>query len=276
MSGLNGFLDEGLPANDPAADPAPPVDAPAVVDGAAAGAAPVDPQPEAKAAEPPVAEEEEPSDQKGLLAALHATRKLRNDHKGRADTLEGQVSELRKQLDDALRAPPAPPPAPVVVPEPVAIPNPVEDPQGYHEYRERLALSRHLDSSEMLLRDRIGDDNDVDAKIAVFKKAADANPALGAELARQKNPYRWVYETAQKIMAMEEIGSDPAAYRAKVESELRAKLAAEAAAGNDQRQALAAVVLPTSLGTARSAAPRLPAVVEPMPFEQIFGRQKKA
>ncbi len=184
---------------------------------------------------------------------------------------------MRKQLDDALKVPSAaPPPPPVVAREPVPIPNPIEDPQGYHEYNETRLLSKHLDISEMLLRERVGDDADVDAKIAIFKKMAEANPALGVELSRQKNPYKWVYETAQRMSAMEEIGSDPAAYRAKVETELRAKIAAEATAGNDQRNAVAAVVLPTSLGTARSAAPRLPAVVEPPEFEDIFRRQKRA
>lgn len=191
-----------------------------------------------------------PDDVAGLRAAIQAERAKRKDHKGRAERLEGEMAALRAQLEAAQK-----PPTPELrAPEPIAVPSPLEDPAGYHAYTQRMLFNERLNMSEAMLRSQ-HDDADVDAKMAVFKQAADNNPALRAELTRQANPYRWAYQQAQRMMAMEEIGSDPAAFRTKVEAEIRARLEAEYAAGTPSAPA-ARVHLPQSLGTARSAGPR--------------------
>jgi hypothetical protein len=192
----------------------------------------------------------EPEDVTGLKSALQATRRERADHKGRAERLEGEMAALRAQLEAQKPAAPAPPERPQEIP----VPSPLEDPQGYHVYTQRMMFNERLNMSEAMLRSQ-HDDADVDAKMAVFKAAADQNPALRSELTRQPNPYRWAYQQAQRLMAMEEIGSDPAAFRARVEAETRAKLEAEFAAGTPPPPA-GRVLLPQSLGTARSAGAR--------------------
>ena len=231
------------------------------------------PAPE-KAAEAPVAaDHDEDADlPQGPMVPRDALIKARRDHKARADRAEGESAAvkaerdaLRAELEALRKAPPvAPQPvqqAPQQAQEPERIPNPVEDPAGYHAYQQRALFNHTLNMSEAMVRQQYGDE-DVDAKLEVFKEEAAKNPALAAQLASQAHPYRWVYQQAQRIMAMREIGDDPAKFREKTEVELKAKLRAEWEA--EQAQALAAVGqvaqpqvrLPQSLGTMRSAAPR--------------------
>jgi hypothetical protein len=212
-----------------------------------------------------------PDDVAGLRAAVQAERARRRDYKGERDRLAGEMAALKAQLE-ATRAPPPPAPVQQAPPQPEVIPNPVEDPQGYHDYMEaradHKAFNGRLNLSEALLRQQ-HDHADVEAKIAVFKKAAAANPALRAELSRQPLPYHWAYQQAEKLMALEEIG-DPAAYRSKLETEIRAKLEAEYA-GTQPQAAAPRIQLPQSLGTARSAAPRSNAVINvPEDFNDIL------
>jgi len=211
----------------------------------------------------------EPEDVTGLKSALQATRRERADHKGRAERLEGEMAALRAQLEAAQKPPP-----PEHRPEPVAVPSPLEDPAGYHVYMQRQLFNERLNTSEAMLRSQ-HDDADVDAKMAVFKQAADSNPALRSELTRQANPYRWAYQQAQRLMAMEEIGSDPAAFRTRVEAEIRARIEAEFAAGTPA-VAGARVHLPQSLGTARSAGPRnTPVINVAEDFADILAPRRK-
>jgi hypothetical protein len=198
-----------------------------------------------------------PADVAGLRSAVMAERAKRNDHKGRADRLEGEAAALRAELEAARKAPPAPAaqPAPQPRAEPMAVPNPVEDPAGYHAYVQWDMNNRVLNMSEVMLREAVKDDADVTAKIGKFKELAGTNPALWGELRKQPHPYRFAYDFAKRSMAMDEIGPDPGAYRSKLEAEIRAQVQAEMA-GIVQPQAPARIQLPQSLGTARSAAPR--------------------
>lgn len=275
---LNSFLDEegtptdadppvetfagDPPAAPPAADPAKPTDAPAPV-----------------VEEPP---EEIPEDVRGLRTALQEERTKRRDHKGRADRLDGELAATKAALEEARKAPQATAAAPVAAPAPVAqaapipIPNPAEDPAGYQQHIQRMLFNERLNISEAQLREA-HDDADVDAKMAVFKKAAEANPALRAELNRQVNPYKWAYAQAVRIMAMDEIGTDPAAYRAKIEAEIRAKVEAELAApaAGDPTASIPAIHLPRSLANATNAGARATAMETVPEFEDVFKRPKR-
>lgn len=245
----------------------------------------------------------EPADVRGLRSAVQTVRRERNDYKGQVDRISGELAAERRERErmaaevEALRkqyqqAPPQQQqPAPAeVVPADIPIPNPLEDPQGFIQYQQhlqqRVLFNERLNNSEMALRSQIPDE-DVDEKLAVFKKACDENPALRAELARQIHPYRWAYQTAQRIMAMNEIGTDPAAYKAKTEGEMRARLEAEIRAkleeemrgaappAQQQQPARQQPNIPGSLGTARSAAPRAVAVEGAPTLDQIFAPNRK-
>lgn len=233
-----------------------------------------EPEGTAPPAEPSVKEDDAdhpvPDDVAGLRSAIQAERAKRNDYKGERDRLQGEMAAIKAELEAARKAPPAQP-VQEQQPEPQAIPNPVEDPQGYHAYQQRMLFNERLNQSEMMLRDQ---HDDVDEKMAVFKQAATANPALRSELTRQVHPYRWAYQQAQRIIAMEEIGGDPAAYRAKVEAELRAKWEAEYT--GTQPQAAPRIQLPQSLGTARSAGSRsTPVINVAESFDDILAVPRK-
>lgn len=55
----------------------------------------------------------------------------------------------------------------------------------------------------------------------------DANPHLTAQFRNAPSPYHAAVETYRKIKAMQEIGDDPQAYRARIEEEVKQRLLAE-------------------------------------------------
>lgn len=190
------------------------------------------------------------------LKALEEERKGRQDWKEKAIRAEAALEALRTQQPQTQAT--------------QAQPQSVEMDLGTTLFNERLNVS------EMLLRSK---HDDVDAMVEVFKGAVAKNPALGAELTRQANPYGWMYEQAKRIKAMEEIGSDPEAYRQKVRDEIMAQMQA------DQQAQLASTaapvtpvtppVIPKTLATARSAAPRTaPAWTGPTALSDILNSKR--
>ncbi len=266
-----------------------PPEVPAAAADPPAAAADADPAP-TPPADPPAAEEppeDIPEDVRGLLNALTATRGQRNDHKGRADRLEGELTATKAALEAASKAPPAAAVTPAVIPIPAAdtppatppvprqVPNPVEDPQGFARYHAEQLFNTALNLSESSLRRAVKNDADVDAKVAAFKGAVAANPSLYQRMRQQPDPYQFVYDEGAKILAVNEIGTDPAAYRARVEAEIRATIAAEAS-GIATPVPAPQLTLPRSLAGASSSAPRMQAVEQPMEFGQIFEPRKRA
>lgn len=229
----------------------------------------VAPEPE-PAAKPEPTEPAEPGDVTGLKSALQAERAKRNDYKGERDRLAGELAAIKAQLDAAVKPAPTAPAAPAV---PATIPNPVEDPQGYHAHIQQMIFNDKLHMSEVMLRQQVGNNDDVTAKAAKFKEMASANHVLRAELQKSAHPWKFAYDTASKAMALDEIG-DPAAYRTKLEAEIRASVMAEMAGAAPA--AAPRVVLPQSLGTARSAASRnVPVINVPESFDDILRVEKR-
>ncbi|WP_321967654.1 hypothetical protein [Burkholderia cepacia] len=175
------------------------------------------------------------------LKALEEERKGRQDWKEKAIRFEEELKHLRAQGQ--------------------------QQPTQQQQQQERPAaltyegalLNERMNMSEMMVRQQHGDD-DVDKALEVFQKAVQENPALGAQLAQQRHPWQFMFDQAKRIQAMSEIGSDPAAYRQKVRDEILAELQQQGAAPAAQPAAAvaapAAPVIPRSLATARSAAPR--------------------
>jgi hypothetical protein len=277
---LNDFLNvEGAPAD----AEAPPDTGVPETPQAADDAAPADETAPAETPAEPAADPADalPDDVRGLRNALQAERGKRNDYKGERDRLAGELAATKAALaaaEAARVAQPAPPavPPPAEPTQPPQVPNPLEDPAGYHAYNQRMLFNERLNISEAMLREAPGIEA-VDEKLAAFKKAMDANPALRAEFSRQPHPYRWAYDQGAKQLALAEVGDDPAAFRARIEAEIRAKIEAEMAetAPAPAQGGVAPVVLPRSLASATSSAPRMQAV-EPAPeFEQIFAPRKR-
>lgn len=167
------------------------------------------------------------------LSALEAERKGRQDWKEKAIRFEEELKHLRAQQS-----------------QPQA-----QQPSQQQPMTPELALlNERFNVSELLAREKYAD---LDEKMEVFQKAASENPALGAELAKQKHPYEWMYKHATKLQALAEIGDDPTAYEQKLRDKIMAEIQASQPAEPQQPATQpAAPVLPKTLATTRSAGPR--------------------
>lgn len=278
--GLDDFVNESVPVDAPAETPPEPV---AALEPEPVEAAP--PAPAEPALEPPE-EVPEPADVKGLRNALQAVRKDRSDYKGERDRLAGEMAALKAQLDEIKRAPPpvVPPPPPVAPVAPEPRPNPFEDPDGHErwlraqmraEMREEAAqtaneeaFKRDLRKSEARFRKDAPPDTE-DA-IEAFKRAAANNQDLRIEFANADDPFKWAYQQGKLFKSM----SDPAAMRAAIAAEERAKVIAEME-GRAPPASAAPVILPRSLSGAQSTGARMTEVEAAPSFEDIFQRRKR-
>jgi hypothetical protein len=103
------------------------------------------------------------------------------------------------------------------------------------------------------------------------------DPADFQKVANSPNRYAEAVRWHQRQLAQAEIGDDPAAYKAKLEAELREKILAETQQGGDQQpaQQRPATVMPTNLAGARNVGSRSgPAWSGPASIDDIFSRQR--
>lgn len=252
---LDTFLKEG--AEPPAATAPEPASAPVEstpapkTEPAAKPAEKATPEPEDT--EPPQPLEGEPVIPR---RAYEDERRKRQDYKAQAARYEGELAALKKQLEDAKQAPP-PQPQPQYQPPPM--PDFNQDPHGFMAaYEQRLQtrlLNDRLNTSELFLRDKIGPEK-VDEYIGEFKQLAAADPTLYQKMYNEMNPYGWMVKETDRLRMLRDIGDDPAAYRARLEAEARAKWEAEQAANGQQPAASPAAGMQPSLATARSVAAR--------------------
>lgn len=194
---------------------------------------------------------------------------------------EARVAELQAAAAEAAK----PKAEPKEEPKPLPRPDPITDPDGFAAYIDHQTTKRILDGFEEDLREAKGS-AEVDAKIALFEQAVKANPALGPEVMKAKNPWRAMFREAEKFAKRQEIGDDPEAFRTKVEAEIRAKVEAEmkAAGGGEQQEAPGGVAddrsarkpadlskIPQSLAGARNAAGRSSGGFSgPVPLESLL------
>jgi hypothetical protein len=265
-------LDAFLAGNAPEAEPVAAAEPEAKPEGEAAPVVETKPDAAKPDAAKPETDDEPPAARDGEAIvprrAFEAVRHERQDWKAKAVAAETQRDELQRQLAEA-KAAPAPQPTPQ--PAPREIPNPAVDPAGYHQWaeqeRSKAEINQRLNFSEMLVTKELGTEK-VAALIADFKEAAQANPQLTAQLYSQPHPYEWAAKQVEIIRAQKEIGTDPAAYRARI--------IAEYTAANGNGAAPAVPVSPASgmapsLASARSVAGRsAPAFTGPLSMDDIL------
>lgn len=174
------------------------------------------------------------------LAALEAERRGRQDWKEKAIRFEEEAKQLRERMSE-----------PQQRTEQTQL-DPIQ------QVRQEM-LNERFNMSEMVARQKYAD---LDDAVEAFKEAAKQNPALGMALQQQPNPYEFAYREGKRIQLLKEVGDDPAAYRARIEAEIRAEL---------QKANPAALNLPASLAGARSSASRSsPAFTGPAPLGTLF------
>jgi len=277
MSGqLDAFLKGGNPedgaspapepeAPRPAPEAAPTKDAPPAKDTAPAPA---------KAAPTPEPDDDtepgEPAPHEPIVprTAYEKERQRRQNWVERAGRAEAERDALAKQLEEAKKAPPpALPPPPTF--EPI---DPVRDPEGYTRRVRGVVLNERLNTSEMMALDKHGKEV-VDTETAYFQKRAQSDPRLWEQLYSKPHPYQWMIDNNATARLHEEIGTDPAAYRARIAAEERAKWEAERSNG---AQPSPVAGMPPSLANARSAAPRSSnGFAGPMSMDDILRRPER-
>ncbi|MEL7445572.1 MAG: hypothetical protein AAGK02_07140 [Pseudomonadota bacterium] len=185
-------------------------------------------EPETETAEQPAETETQPApegdgDFQGLPpAAIAAMKDERRKTKEARDELQAMRDEVN-QLKGAVQAQPAPQAQQQQAPQ---IPNPATDPQGYHDYM--MAVQNHgleiaaLNLSESNTR-RVHGNEAVDTAFAAVQSTGQAD-VLVAQFRQRPDPWgeMMVWHQQQKLLS--EIGTDPEAYRAKIEAEVLAKL----------------------------------------------------
>ena len=118
-----------------------------------------------------------------------------------------------------------------------------------------------LNASEKMARKTYGDET-VNQAFERFRAATEKNPLLHQQAMSSADPWDFVVQEAQRMSVLEEVGSDPKAYRERLKAELMAEL---------QKTTPAALNLPSSLAGARSTATRsAPAFTGPAPLGTLF------
>lgn len=223
------------------------------------------PEPEDDDREPPAPLEGQPVISR---RAYEDERRKRQDWKERAARAEAVAEELRQQVAAAQRQPPAasPQPPPAAPPQPI---DPLTNPQGFVEriqqvlvaertQIEQKMLNDRLNMSEAMLRKEIGPDK-VDAYVKDFQQFAQRDPSLWGKLYAQANPYSWLQTEIDRQRAHQEIGEDPAAYKARLRAEWEAEMAnggGSQAGGNGAAAPRGMPRMAPSLANVRSVAGR--------------------
>ena len=187
--------------------------------------------------------------------AYEDERRKRQDWKARAVEAETKHKELQRQFEEAQRRATAPPSQPQAQPQYQPPPDPQADPRGFanHLMQQQAAtlLNERLNNSEMMLREKIGDEK-LGEYVAEFRELAQADPTLFGKLYSQPHPYNWMTREVDRLCLVRDVGSDPAAYREKILAEGRAAWEAEKATPAPSP----AAGMQPSLATARSVAGR--------------------
>jgi hypothetical protein len=188
------------------------------------------------------------------LEALEAERRGRQDWKEKAIRAEAERDQLRQQIERRGQQPP---------------------PQGEQQQEDPVQRQVQrlenvvLNQSERAARSHHGTEA-VDKAWARVQQEFGQNPALYQQIVGAPDPWDQVVQHGKRLLAMDEIGSDPVAFRKKVEDEIRAQLAATGGSPPDKSGKPAAPNLPESLAGARSAGARGTTWTGPTPFENLF------
>lgn len=159
--------------------------------------------------------------------------------------------------------------------------DPLADPEGYHRAiqdslrteLQTFQLQTTLTLSERFAKQQHGADAFEDCRAWLSTK-----PDIEQWAIRQPDPWGAAFTQFQRERVVEEVGDDPAAYRKRLEDQIRAEILAEQqrdpAPANPQMRAQPNPTPPPATAGVRSAAPRSggPAFTGPTPLGDILSR----
>lgn len=179
------------------------------------------------------------------------------DEREKRQSAQREAEELRRKLQEFEAA---------KQPKPDFFENPEQALAQERAQMQHMLWNERLNMSEAIARQAHGDAM-VDGAAQAFQEAARQNQALAMEFSRQPNPYSFVVKWHQRQQVLSEIGDDPAAYKARIEAEIRERIMAEA-----QQQAPASPPKPAAPPRSLASAPSAGAnETPPDPFEKMFG-----
>lgn len=204
--------------------------------------------------------------------ALHAEKQKVKRYTDEVVDLRKSNETLQRQIAEVLQR------IPVPKVEPQQPPDQFEDFQGATRHAVKPEIDRVgqalMANAQMIAGIKYGDEKVTEAESA-FKQAFESgkiDPADAQKVLASPNVFAAAVQWHQRQIAQAEIGDDPAAFRARVEAELREKITAELQQGN-QQQDKPAQVLPSNLAGARNVGSRSgPAWSGPTPIIDIFKR----
>ena len=109
------------------------------------------------------------------------------------------------------------------------VPDPILDPQGYADFRERkmqiMLINERVNMSEVMARQKHGDE--------LVNQALDAahRSGIAPQFQTERDPFGSLIQWFRRASVLQEVGEDPAAYRTKIENDVREKLLADLKAG---------------------------------------------
>lgn len=138
------------------------------------------------------------------------------DEREKRQKLERELEQMRREYVQRQQ--------PAQLPK---VPSVLEDEAAYNQHVESMVsqavVNERLNLSEEMARDKYGNE-DVDAALESVR----ADPRIAQHFMQTRHPYKGLVEWHRQQKLMAEIGNDPAAYRARVEAELRAQIEAQA------------------------------------------------
>lgn len=178
----------------------------------------------------------------------------------RAQLAEREAQLLRQQIELLQRS--------VEVQQPQQPPiDPVADPEGAYralaQSVQAQALHNRANTSEMLARSKYGDEK-VDAAVQAAVKSG-----LNRNFIAQPDPYKALMDWHNAQTVVQQVGTDPAAYRERIRQEVIAELKAGKPAAVPQNP-------PPSLSTATNAGTSAPVVKDANDFfRDMFAKPKR-
>lgn len=194
------------------------------------------------------------------------------DFERRMAEQEQRFEQRFAQLFGAIQRPQAPA-------EPPKTPDIWEDPNAFVQQGVQEAVAPVMSQLQVLQRGMAELQFKPDAVAAAEKAFNDAvaarqiDPAIAHRINSSPNPWAAAVEWHQQTTTMAEIGSDPAAYKARLAEEIRAQVMAELQSGQQPSAQQAAAALPSNFAAGRNVGARSgPAWGGPTPLGDIFKR----
>lgn len=183
----------------------------------------------------------------------HVPRKALEDERKKRQEIERRFTDLERRLNDMMQ--------PKEQAQPQQAPDPWADPEAAMTYQRnelQSAFARQMYETRVALSSEIlrAQKSDFDEVVAEFVQHAQRDPGLHNAVLNHPNPAAFAYQQGQRIRFLNEVGNDPAAYKAKLREEVMAEMGQGQQPAVAQQSSSPALAPPKSLAATTSAQPR--------------------